>query len=180
MPDIVWKGTTDIKEQPGSPKVQLTYAGSANDLHEALAAMGQNFLLALVIIQDETMRTLPIGLAFFTWDVGMKHGDIQVLGAAAYAAPLLSTLLLIAVGLAMLIAGPRWRAQARERMHERWEHRMHRRFGAGWNSLSEEERERFRAGMNHWHGRGRDHRAGAPGSEAPATPSEPTAPSDPR
>jgi HAE1 family hydrophobic/amphiphilic exporter-1 len=32
------------------PKVQLTYAGSANDLHEALAAMGQNFLLALVIL----------------------------------------------------------------------------------------------------------------------------------
>ncbi len=41
---------------------------------------------------------LPLGLAFFTWDVGVKHGDIQVLGAAAYAAPLLSTLLLVAVG----------------------------------------------------------------------------------
>jgi multidrug efflux pump subunit AcrB len=33
-----------------APRVQLTYAGSANDLHEALAAMGQNFLLALVIL----------------------------------------------------------------------------------------------------------------------------------
>jgi multidrug efflux pump subunit AcrB len=33
-----------------APKVQLTYAGSVNDLHEALAAMGQNFLLALVIL----------------------------------------------------------------------------------------------------------------------------------
>ncbi len=31
-------------------KVQLTYAGSVNDLHEALLAMGQNFLLALVIL----------------------------------------------------------------------------------------------------------------------------------
>lgn len=30
--------------------VQLAYAGSANDLHEALVAMGQNFLLALVIL----------------------------------------------------------------------------------------------------------------------------------
>ena len=29
---------------------QLTYAGSANDLHQALAAMAQNFLLALVIL----------------------------------------------------------------------------------------------------------------------------------
>jgi multidrug efflux pump subunit AcrB len=33
-----------------APGVQLTYAGSANDLHEALAAMAQNFLLALVIL----------------------------------------------------------------------------------------------------------------------------------
>jgi multidrug efflux pump subunit AcrB len=32
------------------PTVQLAYAGSANDLHEALQAMGQNFLLALVIL----------------------------------------------------------------------------------------------------------------------------------
>jgi HAE1 family hydrophobic/amphiphilic exporter-1 len=30
--------------------VQLTYAGSANDLHLALRSMGQNFLLALVIL----------------------------------------------------------------------------------------------------------------------------------
>ena len=88
--------------------------------------------------------------------------------------------LLIAIGVAMLVAGPRWRARAHERMQDHWERRMHRRFGPGWNRLSEEERERFRAGMNQWHGRGRDHRAGGPGSEAPATPSEPTAPRDPR
>ncbi|KKJ78455.1 membrane protein [Kiloniella litopenaei] len=42
----------------------------------------------------------PVGLAFFVWDYGTKHGDIQVLGALSYGAPLLSTLLLIAVGLA--------------------------------------------------------------------------------
>ena len=40
----------------------------------------------------------PVGLAFFTWDVGMKRGDIQILGVASYAAPLLSTLALIATG----------------------------------------------------------------------------------
>lgn len=40
----------------------------------------------------------PVGLAFYVWDIGVKHGDIQVLGAAAYLAPLLSTLLLIAFG----------------------------------------------------------------------------------
>jgi HAE1 family hydrophobic/amphiphilic exporter-1 len=32
------------------PGTQLTYAGSANDLHQALGAMAQNFLLALVIL----------------------------------------------------------------------------------------------------------------------------------
>jgi drug/metabolite transporter (DMT)-like permease len=42
----------------------------------------------------------PVGLAFYVWDIGMKHGDIRMLGVAAYAAPLLSTLALIAAGLA--------------------------------------------------------------------------------
>jgi len=41
---------------------------------------------------------LPVGLAFFAWDHGTKHGDIRVLGAFAYAAPLISTCLLIAFG----------------------------------------------------------------------------------
>ncbi|MFQ4140148.1 DMT family transporter [Nodosilinea sp. PGN35] len=40
----------------------------------------------------------PVGLAFFTWDYGVKHGNIRVLGALSYAAPLLSTLLLIGSG----------------------------------------------------------------------------------
>jgi drug/metabolite transporter (DMT)-like permease len=41
---------------------------------------------------------LPVGAAFYAWDYGVKHGNIQVLGAASYAAPLLSTLILIAAG----------------------------------------------------------------------------------
>lgn len=57
----------------------------------------------------------PVGAAFFTWDIGMKKGDIQLLGVASYAAPLLSTLALILAGItpatpvigaaAVLIAG---------------------------------------------------------------------------
>lgn len=42
----------------------------------------------------------PVGLAFFTWDVGVKRGDIQLLGTASYAAPLLSTLALVLAGTA--------------------------------------------------------------------------------
>lgn len=48
------------------------------------------------------MGLMPVGGAFFVWDYGVKHGNIQVLGAASYAAPLLSTLLLIAFGIGSL------------------------------------------------------------------------------
>jgi drug/metabolite transporter (DMT)-like permease len=44
------------------------------------------------------LAVFPLGLAFFAWDRGVKRGDIQVLGAASYLAPLLSTLLLIVTG----------------------------------------------------------------------------------
>ena len=57
----------------------------------------------------------PVGAAFYAWDVGMKRGDIRVIGAASYATPLLSTGFLILAGLcrghatlalaALLIAG---------------------------------------------------------------------------
>lgn len=40
----------------------------------------------------------PVGIAFLTWDHGVKHGNIQLLGTLAYAAPLISTLLLILAG----------------------------------------------------------------------------------
>jgi drug/metabolite transporter (DMT)-like permease len=42
----------------------------------------------------------PVGLAFFTWDYGVKRGNIKALGTLSYLAPLLSTLLLIGCGLA--------------------------------------------------------------------------------
>lgn len=72
-----------------------------------VGALGWASVLALAIG--------PVGVAFFTWDIGMKKGDIQLLGVASYAAPLLSTLALVAAGItkpsyaigiaAVLIAG---------------------------------------------------------------------------
>ena len=58
----------------------------------------------------------PTGIAFFLWDVGTKRGDLAVLGTLSYAAPLLSTALLLAfsraqphwtqaVAVALLLAG---------------------------------------------------------------------------
>ena len=42
----------------------------------------------------------PVGAAFYVWDHGVKHGDIRLLGVASYAAPVLSTLILILAGFA--------------------------------------------------------------------------------
>jgi drug/metabolite transporter (DMT)-like permease len=50
------------------------------------------------------MATGPVGTAFWCWDRGTKHGDIVVLGMASYAAPLLSTGLLLIFGRAR----PHW------------------------------------------------------------------------
>lgn len=61
-----------------------------------VGAMGWAAVLALGIG--------PVGAAFFTWDIGMKRGDIQLLGVASYAAPLLSTLALVLAG----ITQPSW------------------------------------------------------------------------
>src|ERR1700743_1627108 len=88
----------------------------------ALAAL-MHVLLERTIWPETTAQWLavaalgvgPVGAAFYTWDVGMKRGDIRVLGAASYATPLLSTGFLILAGFAkasanialaaMLIAG---------------------------------------------------------------------------
>lgn len=42
----------------------------------------------------------PVGAAFYLWDIGCKRGDIRLLGVSAYAAPVLSTLALVAAGFA--------------------------------------------------------------------------------
>jgi len=40
----------------------------------------------------------PMGAAFFLWDYALKRGDPRAIGALAYLAPLLSTLVLVAAG----------------------------------------------------------------------------------
>ena len=42
----------------------------------------------------------PVGAAFLLWDIGMKGGSVPVLGVLSYASPILSTALLVALGLA--------------------------------------------------------------------------------
>ena len=50
----------------------------------------------------------PVGAAFFVWDIGVKRGDIQLLGTASYAAPVLSTFVLIAAGEAVVSTSLIW------------------------------------------------------------------------
>ena len=46
----------------------------------------------------------PLGAAFLLWDIGMKKGNVPLLGVLSYAALILSTGLLVALG----FAGPAW------------------------------------------------------------------------
>jgi drug/metabolite transporter (DMT)-like permease len=89
----------------------------------ALLAALVHALIETTVWPDTSMQWLavvllgigPVGAAFYAWDIGMKRGDIRVLGAAGYATPLLSTAFLIAAGFvkasaniavaALLIAG---------------------------------------------------------------------------
>ncbi len=40
----------------------------------------------------------PVGLAFLAWDYGTKHGNVPLLGTLSYAAPVISTVLLVVLG----------------------------------------------------------------------------------
>ena len=57
----------------------------------------------------------PTGAAFFLWDHGMKRGDPRLLGTLAYAVPVASTLLLVAIGEGALSARMLARGGAGER-----------------------------------------------------------------
>lgn len=47
----------------------------------------------------------PTGIAFLAWDYATKHGNLSLLGALSYLAPLISTLLLIGTGKTHITGG---------------------------------------------------------------------------
>ena len=67
----------------------------------------------------------PVGLAFLAWDYGTKHGNVPLLGTLSYAAPVISTVLLVLLGrapatlslllAAALVVGGAWIATRRGR-----------------------------------------------------------------
>ena len=74
----------------------------------AIVSLGLHFALETTLMPSTLLQwaaiillgLFPVGAAFYTWDFGVKRGDIMVLGAASYASPLLSTLVLLASGYA--------------------------------------------------------------------------------
>ena len=79
----------------GSCLITALLAGLCHLAFETTASPDASGWLALI-----GLGLGPVGLAFFVWDIGMKRGDIRLLGVASYAAPVISTLALVLTGAA--------------------------------------------------------------------------------
>jgi len=103
---FVWAGYSVMSRKL---KAVPTEAVAGFCLVTALLALAVHLIFEVSIWPDSLGQWLaiaalgvgPVGIAFYTWDIGMKRGDIRVLGAASYATPLLSTAFLILAGFAV-------------------------------------------------------------------------------
>jgi len=101
---LTWAGYSVVSRRFGS---QPSEAVTVYFIAAALLSLAAHLSLETTVWPTSALGWLsvlglgigPVGAAFFAWDIGMKHGDIQLLGVAAYAAPLLSTLALVATGI---------------------------------------------------------------------------------
>ena len=102
---FVWSGYSLLSRRfPAVPTSIVTWFCAAT----ALLSLACHFALEQTVLPQTAgqwlavvgLGLMPVGAAFYAWDIGVKRGNIQVLGAASYAAPLLSTLVLIAFGFA--------------------------------------------------------------------------------
>lgn len=102
---FLWSGYSLLSRRfPAVPTSIVTWFCAAT----ALLSLACHFALEQTVLPQTVgqwlavvgLGLMPVGAAFYAWDIGVKRGNIQVLGAASYAAPLLSTLVLIAFGFA--------------------------------------------------------------------------------
>ncbi|TPI59803.1 DMT family transporter [Mesorhizobium sp. B3-1-7] len=102
---LLWSSYSLLSRRfPSVPTSIVTWFCAATSVLSLIC----HFLLEKTVLPDGPEQWLaviglglmPVGAAFYAWDIGVKRGNIQVLGAASYAAPLLSTLVLIAAGVA--------------------------------------------------------------------------------
>jgi drug/metabolite transporter (DMT)-like permease len=102
---VLWSSYSLLSRRyPSVPTSVVTWFCAAT----AVLSLVCHFMLEVTVLPDGAgqwlavlgLGLMPVGAAFYAWDIGVKRGNIQVLGAASYAAPLLSTLVLIAAGFA--------------------------------------------------------------------------------
>ncbi len=100
---FVWSGYSVLSRRFGAVPTDVV-AGYCL-ITAAVAFVLHLGLETTVIPQTATQWTaiavlgaIPLGAGFYAWDWGCKHGDIMVLGALSYAAPLFSTVVLLAAG----------------------------------------------------------------------------------
>lgn len=102
---VLWSSYSLLSRRfPSVPTTIVTWFCAAT----AILSLACHFALEQTVLPASTgqwmavlgLGLMPVGAAFYAWDIGVKRGNIQVLGAASYAAPLLSTLVLIVAGFA--------------------------------------------------------------------------------
>ncbi len=102
---LTWSGYSVLSRRLGAAPTSSVAVFCAVT---AIASWGLHFALEETIWPQGSLgwaSTLllglgPVGLAFYVWDIGVKQGNIQMLGTSSYAAPLLSTLVLVLAGVA--------------------------------------------------------------------------------
>lgn len=102
---FTWSGYSVLSRKLGAtPTAAVTVFCIMTAILSALAHLAfEEMLLPNTTIGWASIAALglgPVGLAFYVWDIGVKQGDIQLLGVLSYAAPLLSTLVLVLFGIA--------------------------------------------------------------------------------
>lgn len=101
---IIWAGYSVLSRRVGKVSTDVV-AGFC--LVTAALSLASHLMFEQTVWPDGVSQWLavaglglfPVGAAFYTWDYGVKHGDIMALGASSYASPLLSTLVLVASGM---------------------------------------------------------------------------------
>lgn len=102
---FIWSGYSVLSRRFGEVPTDVVAGYCAVT---ALLALAAHLALETTVVPASGAQWLailglglgPVGAAFYVWDHGVKRGDIQVLGALSYLAPLLSTGVLVLAGLA--------------------------------------------------------------------------------
>ena len=99
---VIWSGYSVISRRQKSVPMVMTGAFCGVT---ALLSLICHFLFEETVIPSayEWLPVLalgigPVGIAFFAWNYGMKHGNIKLLGTLSYLAPLISGTMLVCFG----------------------------------------------------------------------------------